>query len=74
MAKRKPPSHRPERQMDEAAKAIARSRELAKGDKANDARGPVDAKPTLARLDKGVASRKVAAPPAFPSTKRPKKG
>lgn len=74
MAKRKPPSLRPERQMDEAAKAIAQSREAAKGEKSKDAQKAADAKPGVGRPSMGISSRKVVAPPAFPSTKRPKKG
>lgn len=70
MANRKPPSHRPERQMDEAARAIARAREAATKD---DKPSATDTRPSVGRLGKDVISRKVVAPPAFPSTKRPKK-
>lgn len=74
MAKRKPPSQRPERVMDETAKAIAREREEAKGEKLDGPAKLAQAKPTSGRLAQSVPSRKVEAPPAFPSTKRPKTG
>jgi hypothetical protein len=73
VAKRKPPSRRPERKLDEAALAIARSREGAKGEKPDGPQRPDGAQPALDRLAKSIASRKVISPHAFPSTKRPKK-
>ena len=59
--------------MDEEAKAIARARDEAKGDKSDQPRRLDDSKPVLERQAQGIASRKITGPPAFPSTKRPKK-
>jgi hypothetical protein len=77
ISKRKPPSQRPERKLDDMAKAIARVREEAKPEKAaepgrlaNDA-----SKPHLAHLAKGLGPRqKPGGPAVAPSTKRPKMG
>ncbi len=74
VAKRKPPSQRSERQLDEAARAIARARDEAKAEKSDESQRDNATKPALSRLAKDVTSRKVSAPPAFPSTKRPKTG
>jgi hypothetical protein len=75
MAKRKPPSQRAERVMDETARAIAREREAAKGEKLDGQAKLAQEKPSSGRLSQSVpASRKVDVLPAFPSTKRPKTG
>jgi hypothetical protein len=79
IAKRKPPSQRPERKLDDTAKAIARARDEAKAEKAaeseSSARPASDVtKPHLARLAKGLAPTKPGGPPPAPSTKRPKMG
>jgi hypothetical protein len=58
--------------MDELARAIAQSREASKDDKPGETPASTPETPTQSRLAQSV-SRKVVAPPAFPSTKRPKK-
>jgi hypothetical protein len=73
MSKRKPPSERPERQLDDTARAIARSQVNAKAKKTEEAqRQPANATP-LGRLAKSIKPRKVSGPAPMPSTKRPKK-
>jgi hypothetical protein len=76
VAKRLPPSQRSERQLDESARAIARLREEAKAPEksADEAKAAETSKTAPSRLAKSITSRKVSAPPAFPSTKRPKMG
>lgn len=78
ISKRKPPSQRPERKLDDTARAIARVREEAKAEKAPESepgRPSSDAsKPHLAHLAKGLGPRKPGGPAVSPSTKRPKMG
>jgi hypothetical protein len=75
IAKRKPPSQRPERKLDETAKAIARARDEAKAEKPSEPSHASDAsKPQLAHLAKGLGPRKPGGPVVTPSTKRPKMG
>jgi hypothetical protein len=77
ISKRKPPSQRPERKLDDTARAIARVREEAKPEKSDEpARAASDAsKPHLAHLAKALGPRqKAGGPSVTPSTKRPKMG
>jgi hypothetical protein len=76
IAKRKPPSQRPERKLDDTAKAIARIREEAKPEKSGEpGHAASDAsKPHLAHLAKSLGPRKPGGPAITPSTKRPKMG
>ena len=73
MSKRKPPSERPERQLDETARAIARSQENAKARKTDEPPRPGVSASRLDRLAKSIKPRKVSGPAPMPSTKRPKK-
>ena len=74
ISKRKPPSQRPERKMDETALAIARLRDDAKPDKSSEPDRPpsaeLKAKKGLARNITGHQKAVGGAPSA--STKRPK--
>ena len=76
ISKRKPPSQRPERKLDDTARAIARVREEAKPEKSDEpARASDASKPHLAHLAKALGPRQKAGGPAVtPSTKRPKMG
>lgn len=76
ISKRKPPSQRPERKLDDTARAIARVREEAKPEKSAEPTHASDAsKPHLAHLAKALGPRQKAGGPAVtPSTKRPKMG
>ena len=77
IAKRKPPSQRPERKLDDTAKAIARVREEAKAEKPPEPGRPASdaSKPHLAHLAKALGPRqKPGGPAVSPSTKRPKMG
>jgi hypothetical protein len=76
ISKRKPPSQRPERKLDDTARAIARVRDESKPEKsAEPGRAASDAsKPHLAHLAKGLGPRKPGGPAVSPSTKRPKTG
>ncbi|MDR3632781.1 MAG: hypothetical protein P4L84_03040 [Isosphaeraceae bacterium] len=75
ISKRKPPSKRPERKLDDTAKAIARVQEDAKAKKsAESARsGSDESKVHMSQLRKGIGPVKAVGPVAAPSTKRPKK-
>jgi hypothetical protein len=73
MSKRKPPSKRQERKLDDTAKAIARSREDAKAEKPDEPQRPEGTTSFLGRLVKSIAPGKVTGPAPSPSTKRPKK-
>jgi len=76
IAKRKPPSQRPENQMDETAQAIARLREEAKGEKA-DKPGRAEAqdlKSKLAHAPAGAGNRKAPQVAPQSATRRQKSG
>jgi hypothetical protein len=76
IAKRKP-SQRPERKLDDTAKAIARVREEAKAEKSPEPDRPASdaSRPHLAHLAKALGPRqKAGGPVVTPSTKRPKMG
>jgi hypothetical protein len=73
MSKRKPPSLRLERKLDDTAKAIARSQEDATAKKPDEPRHSQVSTSHLGRLAKSITPRKVAGPAPSPSTKRPKK-
>lgn len=66
MSKRKPPSQRSERQMDDTAKAIARLREDEKPDRAAESERAEGLRPTQGHSEHGVGPRKAGglAPPA----------
>jgi hypothetical protein len=70
LSKRKPPSERPERKLDDTAKAIAHSREVKEPDKPRRSEGSTL---HVGRLAKGITPRKQLGPAPSPSTKRPKK-
>ncbi len=76
MSKSKPPSHRPERKLDETAKAIARAREsVSVSDKASEPKPATDAAPKRSLFHGGKGGGRPAAtggPAPSPSTKRPK--
>ena len=74
--KRKPPSQRPERQLDETAQAIARDREEARAEKSPEAGRPASAvsRPQTGPVGKITARRKSVGPAVTPSSKRPKTG
>lgn len=71
MPKRKPPSQREERRLDDTARAIAQGRETKKPDE------PLRHEATnatfMSRLAKSISPRKEPGPAPSPSTKRPKK-
>ncbi len=75
MAKRKPPSQRPELKMDETAKAIARLREDAKAVKSSEPGRltPEGSKPKMSRLGQNLG-RRMDGIPRSPSIKRQKSG
>lgn len=73
MAQKKPPSQRPERQMDEAAKAIARLKDSSEPEKPKDGPRSDQGKVPPSRLSKAFANKKVGGTPVYPSTKKPKK-
>lgn len=74
MSKRKPPSQRAERQLDDTARAIAKMQETAKDEKSADAKRRSDeTKPSSSNLAKQNFSRAITGPAPMPSTKRPKK-
>ena len=73
MAKRQPPSKRPERALTDTAKAIARDRDEAKEKKSDDSQRPDGLKPSLSRSAQSPPPRKVAGPAPSPSNRRPKK-
>ena len=72
--KRKPPSQRPERKLDETAQAIARDLEETKAAKAPEVGRPAPkkSKPEIGPVGKITARRKSVGPAVTPSTKRPK--
>ena len=74
MAKRKPPSQRSERQLDETAKALARTRDEAKAEKDAEAArlASEDTRQNIDHTAKGTSFRKSVTPTPFASTKRPK--
>ncbi len=73
--KRKPPSQRPERKLDETARAIARAQEEAKAKKSSEAgRSASDeTKSHTAQARKGGGPAKAVGPVAGPTGKRPRK-
>jgi len=77
IAKLKPPSQRPERKLDDVARAIARLNEITKSGKAADADRPAfdaSSKSRQGQPGMGVGSRNVGGRAPDISTKRPKKG
>ncbi|WP_435011421.1 hypothetical protein P12x_002730 [Tundrisphaera lichenicola] len=74
--KRKPPSQRPERKLDETAQAIARDLEEARASKSPETDRPATrkSKPEIGPVGKITARRKSVGPAVTPSTKRPKTG
>lgn len=76
MAKRKPPSQRPEKQMNETAQAIARLREQAESDKAAKAGRLVsdDLKAQAHQARNATAPVKPGGGVTTPSTRRQKSG
>ncbi len=75
--KRIPPSQRPERKMDDVARAIARDVEEAKAAKAADAERAASERPKFGRdqqMGPGIGPRKSRGPTPETSTKRPKTG
>ncbi|MGE3821424.1 MAG: hypothetical protein AB7I30_18600 [Isosphaeraceae bacterium] len=73
MSRKKPPSQRPERKLDEAAKAIARLKDTAEVEKTKESSRPDQTKIPPSRLSKEFANRKSGSSPVYPSTKKPKK-
>jgi hypothetical protein len=73
MSKRKPPSARQERKLDDVARAIARNQEDAKPQKPDEPRRLEGNISNLGRLSKSITPRKEPGPAPMPSTKRPKK-
>lgn len=73
MSKRKPPSQRQERKLDDTARAIARSQEGEKAKKPDEPRRSEGNTSHLGRLAKSLTPRKEPGPAPAPSTKRPKK-
>jgi hypothetical protein len=74
MPKRKPPSQRPERVLDETARAIARAKDETRSEKPDQPERGNESKTLLSRLAKSIAPRRDDRPPGFPLTKRSKKG
>ncbi len=74
--KRKPPSQRPERQLDDTARAIAKLQEDAKAEKPAEARKAGSTKPLRQPplTINGMGQRKVGGPTPQTSSKRPKSG
>lgn len=70
--KRKPPSQRPENQMDETAMAIARMREGARSEKA--AERPASRTSLSGRLEKSVTATQMPATVRPPAMRRRKSG
>jgi len=73
MAKRQPPSKRPERALNDTAKAIARERDEAKEKKSEETQRSDGMKPSLSRSAQNAPPRKVSGPAPSPSNRRPKK-
>jgi hypothetical protein len=76
IAKRKPPSQRPELKLDETAAAIARLREEAKAPKPSkeDRLASDETKSSLGGIQSGASLRKASALPASTATRRQKTG
>jgi hypothetical protein len=74
--KRKPPSQRPERKLDETAQAIARDLEETRTAKSPETGRSASQKsrPEVGPVGKITARRKAVGPAVTPSTKRPKTG
>jgi hypothetical protein len=74
--KRKPPSQRPERKLDETAQAIAHNLEDARAAKVPESgrASSRNSKPEVGPVGKITARRKSVGPAVTPSTKRPKTG
>ena len=73
--KRKPPSQRPERKLDETARAIARALEGESAEKSDATQRPANTTPLLNSTgrDARTGNRQAfGGPPPSPSTKRPK--
>ena len=75
MAKRKPPSQRPERKLDDTAKAIAQARERAPSGKSEEAEnaGSPGPRQFASRGGRNGGHTPMGGPLVSPSTKRPKK-
>lgn len=74
MSKRKPPSQRPERKLDETAKAIARVREDAKPEKPTEpAALGSENRSRSGSHGNGITAQRAGGQAPSPSTKRPKK-
>jgi hypothetical protein len=74
VSKRKPPSQRTERKLDETARALARSRDEAKVDKTDEPPRKEGAKNAVGRLFQNILPKRASTGPApTPSTKKPKK-
>ena len=78
---RKPPSQRPERQMDDTARAIARLQEETKAEKSSESRkgesgGTAGASPKRQAPPavNGMGQRKIGGAAPYTSSKRPKTG
>ena len=74
MPKQVPPSRRPERKLDETARAIAQAREAATTEKpdATSKTGRIDPSIQANRSGRGGGRRTEGGPAPMPSTKRPK--
>ena len=75
ISKRKPPSQRPERKLDETAKAIARTRETEAAAKPASTQRASHAAPLVTsngRDGRTGGRQSLGGPPPSPSTKRPK--
>jgi hypothetical protein len=72
IASRKPPSQRPERKLDETARAIARAKEEAAAPKAEKTTATAEPRSILGRAGRDVGGRKSKTPAPSISTKRPK--
>ena len=75
MAKRKPPSQRPERKLDDTAKAIAEARERAPSEKSegDERAGSPGPRQFASRGGRNGGHTPLGGPMPSPSTKRPKK-
>ena len=73
MAKRRPPSKRPERVLDDTARAIASERDDQKDKKSDEPQHSDGLKSSLGRLAKSVPPRQANGPAPSPINRRPKK-
>lgn len=75
ISKRKPPSQRPERKLDETARAIARAQEDAKAKKApaEERSAANDTKSKIGGMRNALGPVKAVGPVAGPANNRPKK-